>query len=134
VASDQQGAEGPQQTLLCLDESGFSPLPSVVRTDAPMGQTPILREWCTRDQRSAISAISPEGKLYCHRQDGVLTSDNVVGFVEHLRREVPGRMVLIWDGAPIHRRHTIQEVLAHGGRPTHAPGASARLCAGAEPG
>ena len=57
------------QTIFFLDESGFYPLPSVVRTYAPMGQTPILREWCTRDHLSAISAISPEGKLYFHSQD-----------------------------------------------------------------
>jgi transposase len=114
VAGDQKGAEAQQQTLLFLDESGFYPLPSVVRTYAPVGQTPILREWCTRDHLSAISAISPEGKLYFRSQDCALNSDDVVGFLEHLLREVPGRMVLIWDGSPIHRSHTIKEFLANG--------------------
>jgi transposase len=85
-----------------------------VRTYAPVGQTPILREWCTRDHLSAISAISPAGKLYFHSQDHALNSDDVVAFLEHLLREVPGRMLLIWDGAPIHRRHTIQEFLTKG--------------------
>jgi hypothetical protein len=65
VAGPQQGAEVQQQTILFLDESGFYPLPSVVRTSAPVGHTPILQEWCTRDHLSAISALSPEGKLYC---------------------------------------------------------------------
>jgi transposase len=117
VARDQKGAAAQQQTILFLDESGFYPLPSVVRTDAPMGQTPILREWWTRDHLSAISAISPEGKLYVHCQDHALDSDDVVAFLEHLRREVPGRMVLIWDGSPIHRSHTIQAFLANGAAP-----------------
>jgi transposase len=85
-----------------------------VRTYAPVGQTPILREWCTRDHLSAISAISPAGKLYFHSQDHALNSDDVVAFLEHLLREVPGRMLLIWDGAPIHRSHTIQEFLTKG--------------------
>jgi transposase len=89
-------------------------LPSVVRTYAPVGQTPILREWCTRDHLSAISAISPEGKLYFHSQDRALDSSDVVAFLEHLRREVPGRLVILWDGAPIHRSHTIREFLANG--------------------
>jgi hypothetical protein len=31
----------------------------------------------------------------------------VVTFLEHLLREVPGRLVFIWDGSPIHRSHTI---------------------------
>ena len=85
-----------------------------MRTYAPVGQTPILREWCTRDHLSAISAISPEGKLYFHCQDQAIHSEDVVAFLEHLLREVSGRMVLIWDGAPIHRSHVIQQFLARG--------------------
>jgi transposase len=114
VAGDQQGAEAPQQTILFLDESGFSPLPSVVRTYAPTGQTPVVREWWTRDHLSAISALSPEGKLYFHCQDHAINSDDVVAFLEPLLREVAGRLVIIWDGAPIHRSHVIQEFLANG--------------------
>ena len=117
MASDQKRAEAQQQTILFLDESGFYPLPSVVRTYAPVGQTPILREWYTRDHLSAISAISPEGKLYFRSQDRAINSDDVVAFLEHLLREVPGRMIIIWDGAPIHRSHTIREFLTHGAAP-----------------
>ncbi len=85
-----------------------------MRTDAPVGQTPVLRAWCTREHLSAISAISPEGKVYFHSQDSAITSADVVAFLEHLLREVPGRMVLIWDGAPIHRSRVIRDFLANG--------------------
>jgi transposase len=114
LARHPKGAEAQQQTILFIDESGFYPLPSVVRTYAPLGQTPILREWWTRDHLSAISAISPEGKLYFRCQDHALNSADVVAFLEHLLREVPGRMLIIWDGAPIHRSHVIKEFLANG--------------------
>jgi transposase len=114
LARPQTGAEAQQQTILFVDESGFYPLPSVVRTDAPVGQTPVLRAWCTRDHLSAISAISPEGKVYFHSQDSAITSADVVAFLEHLLREVPGRMVLIWDGAPIQRSRVLRDFLAHG--------------------
>jgi transposase len=114
VARDQKGAEAQQQTILFIDEAGFYPLPSVVRTYAPRGQTPILRERWTRDHLSAISAISPAGKLYCHCQAHALDSGDVVAFLEHLLREVPGRMVVIWDGAPIHRSQVIRAFLANG--------------------
>jgi transposase len=117
VAGDPKGAAAQRQTILFIDEAGFYPLPSVVRTYAPMGQTPILREWWTRDHLSAISAVSPEGKLYFHGQDHALDSGDVVAFLEHLLREVPGRLVLIWDGSPIHRSHTIQAFLANGAAP-----------------
>jgi transposase len=114
VARHQKGAQAQQHTILFIDESGFYPLPSVVRTSAPVGQTPILREWWPRDHLSAISAIPPEGKLYFHCQDRALDSVDVVAFLEHLLREVSGRMVIIWDGAPIHRSHVTQECLANG--------------------
>jgi transposase len=114
VAGHQKGAATQPQALFFVDESGFYPLPSVVRTDAPRGQTPILREWWTRDHLSAISAISPEGKLYFHCQDRPLNSGDVVAFLEPLLREVSTRMVIVWDGSPIHRSHFIQECLAGG--------------------
>ncbi len=114
MAGDQKGAEAQGQTILFIDESGFYPLPSVVRTYAPIGQTPVLKEWCTRDHLSAISAISPEGKVYFHSQDGALDSADVIAFLEHLLREVPGRLVIIWDGAPIHRSQAIKEFLMNG--------------------
>jgi transposase len=114
LARHQKGAEAQGESIFFIDESGFYPLPSVVRTYAPVGQTPILREWYTRDHLSAIAAISPEGKLYFHSQDDAIDSVDVVAFLEHLLREVSGRMVIIWDGAPIHRSHLIQEFLANG--------------------
>ena len=82
MARDQKGAEAQRQTILFIDESGFYPLPSVVRTYVPMGRTPTLKEWRTRDHLSAISALSPEGKLYFHTQDCALDSADVVAFLE----------------------------------------------------
>jgi transposase len=117
VAGDQKGAQAQGQTILFIDESGFYPLPSVVRTSAPVGHTPILKEWWTREHLSAISAISPEGKLYFHYQDHAINSEDVVTFLEHLLCEVPGRMIVIWDGAPIHRSHPIRAFLANGAAP-----------------
>jgi transposase len=79
-----------------------------------VGHTPILREWWTRDHLSAISAMSPEAKRYFSCQDQPINSDDVVAFLEQLLREVPSRMVIIWDGAPIHRRRVVKAFLANG--------------------
>ena len=117
MAGHQKGAHVQSQSIFFIDESGFYPLPSVVRTYAPVGQTPILKEWWTRDHLSAISAISPEGKLYFHCQESALNSGDVVAFLEHLLREVPGRLLIRWDGAPMHRSHLIKEFLANGAAP-----------------
>ena len=117
MARHQQGAQAQPQRIFLVDASGVYPLPSVVRTSAPVGHTPILREWGTRDHLSAISAISPEGKLYFHSQDHAIDSADGVAFLEHLLRDVSGRMVSIWDGAPIHRRPLLREFLAQGAAP-----------------
>jgi transposase len=114
VAHDQKGAKAQQQTILFIDESGFYPLPSVARTYAPVGRTPIQREWCTRDHLSAMSAISPEGKLYFQSQDRAMDSSAVIAVLEHLLRDVSGRMVLIWDGAAMHRSQVSKAFLADG--------------------
>jgi transposase len=58
--------------------------------------------------------MSPEGKLYFACQACALNSEDVVAFLEHLLREVPDRMVIIWDGAPIHRSHVIKTFLENG--------------------
>ena len=77
----------------------------------------MLQEWWTRDHLSAISAISPAGKLYFPCQDQAINSTDVIAFLEHLLREVPGPLVIMWDGAPIHRSHLIQEFLATSAAP-----------------
>ena len=39
---------------------------------------------------------------------------DVAAFLEHLLCEVPDRIVIIWDGAPIHRSQLIKDFLANG--------------------
>src|SRR5262249_49248161 len=53
--------------LVFLDESGYMLNPTVRRTWAPRGQTPILRAWDRRDRISAISSISvsPRNRTLC---------------------------------------------------------------------
>lgn len=51
------------QSIFFVDESGFYPLPAVVRTYAPQGQTPVLHEWLTRDHLSVIAAANEAGQL-----------------------------------------------------------------------
>src|SRR5579872_3135517 len=47
-----------QAHVVFLDESGFGLTPSVRRTLAPRGQTPVLEAWDRRDRISAISCIT----------------------------------------------------------------------------
>jgi hypothetical protein len=67
-------AAAQQQTIFFIYESGFYPIPSVVHTYAPMGQTPVPREWWTRDHIVTIGAIFPEGKQSLQGQDHAFDS------------------------------------------------------------
>ena len=44
--------------LVFLDESGFFLTPTVRRTLAPRGKTPVLKAWDRRDRWSAISCVT----------------------------------------------------------------------------
>lgn len=38
----------------------------------------------------------------------------MIRFLEQLLREIPGKLLLIWDGAPIHRSRAVKEWLSQG--------------------
>jgi transposase len=95
-----------------LDESGFSQRPSVRRTWAPRGQTPVLREHCTWKRLSSIGAIAwrpgqPDTRLFLSLRPGAINSDEIIGFLGNLRRHIRGSVVLIWDGLPAHRSRQV---------------------------
>jgi hypothetical protein len=64
VAFPQERALKEGRTIALADQSGFYPLPMVVRTYASVGKAAVLEENLTRDHLSAMSAITLEGKLY----------------------------------------------------------------------
>ena len=85
-----------------------------VRTWAPRGQTPVLRVKLTRDHLSAISGITPEGRLFMQVRPDSFDAAGVVGFLRVLLRKISGKLVVIWDGSPMHRGHEIKDFLARG--------------------
>jgi transposase len=94
-----------------IDESAFYLLPMAVRTYAPRGHTPVLRVFKTRDHLSAISAITPAGKLYLQVRKDAYDSAGVIGFLRQLLRQIPGPLLVIWDKAPIHHSQEIKQFL-----------------------
>jgi putative transposase len=71
-----------------------------------------LHHHLTNDHVSAISAVSPDGDFYFQVQQRAYESTAVLRFLDALHRAVPGKLLIIWDGAPIHRSALVQTYLA----------------------
>jgi transposase len=97
--------------VVFLDESGFQLNPSVRRTLAPRGETPVLRTPDCRDRISAISCVtlSPvmaRPGLYFHLlpTNATVKAPQVVAFLDDLRRRLRGPFTVVWDGHGIHSK------------------------------
>jgi len=80
-------------------------LPAVQRSYAPKGQTPVLRHALSNDHLSAISAITPDGRLYMQVQEHAFRSEGVVRFLEHLLRHILGKLLIISNSCPPTRQN-----------------------------
>ncbi|HET8629494.1 MAG TPA: transposase, partial [Thermomicrobiales bacterium] len=74
-----------------------------------------------------------DGHLFQLVREQALRGEGVVGFLRHLLRHLPGKLPVIWDGAPVHRSRVVKQFLredAAGRRhlehlPGYAPGLNA---------
>jgi transposase len=69
----------------------------------------------TRDHLSAIGGLTLDGRLVMHIQDHSFKGPDVVRFLQLLLRKIPGKLLVIWDGASIHRSQAVKDFLAQGG-------------------
>lgn len=114
MARPSSKAQSERRTIVWVDEAAFYPLPGVVRTYAPRGETPVLEALLTRDHLSAISGLTLDGRLLLQVRERAFRGPEVVDFLRHLLRHVPGPLLVIWDGAPIHRAQPVKDFLAQG--------------------
>jgi transposase len=105
-------ARRERRVLVFEDESGFYLLPGLVRTYAPKARAPVIREKQTRDHLSVMGGMTPEGKVYTLARQESLNGSHTIEFLSHLSRVAGERLLVIWDGSPIHRRQAVQEFVA----------------------
>lgn len=98
--------------ILYVDESACYLLPLLAHTWAPRGQTPVILEQAGRAHLSLIAAVAPNGRLYVAGQDQAFTSEDIVWFLRKLCNRYRKRdLIVIWDGASIHRGEAIKALL-----------------------
>lgn len=90
--------------------------PSVRRTWALRGRTPILRHRCSWKRVHAIANIVclPNGRytLNLHWQEAAINEVAIIEHLDRLHEEIPGPIVLLWDGLPSHRSKLVKQYLA----------------------
>ena len=97
-----------------IDESGFYLLPAILKSYAPCGETPILKVLQTNDHLSVMSGITPQGWLFTRTRYEAMNGSDSVQFLKHLRSQIARRLLVIWDGSPIHRCQLVKDYLADG--------------------
>jgi transposase len=94
--------------LIFIDESGFLLTPTVRRTWAPVGCTPLIRHHFTNDRISVISGISVSptqkrlGLFGMFFWDNI-TQDEVVAFLHEVLRHLRGHVISLMDNSKTHK-------------------------------
>lgn len=91
------------ERLAFLDEVGFSLKPTVTRTWATRGQTPVLASKTNWERVSTIGAIVTTGQFLQQTHPTSIKGQQVISFLKHLLHHVQGKVTVILDNAIIHK-------------------------------
>jgi transposase len=111
LARIKKNAAREHQTIVFVDESGLSERPHRCRTWAPKGQTPVLQYHFNWNLLSAMAGVT-WWNFYFRLFKGTIRSRQVIEFLTHLLRHVPGKVLVIWDGSTTHRSKVVRDFVA----------------------
>jgi transposase len=107
----RERAENEGRTIIFVDETAFYLCPTVTRTWSPTGQTPVIRAPTSHVHLSVIGGITYGGSLYIQVQAASFRTKGVIEFLRHILFHVPGNILIVWDGANIHRSKELASFL-----------------------
>jgi transposase len=101
--------------LVFVDESGFLLIPTVLRTWAPRGRTPIHRHRYRRDKASVISGISLSPRrqrlsLFYRLHLTNIGQIEVCQFLRLLLRHLPGHVIVLFDNSSTHKGDPLRQL------------------------
>ncbi len=117
LAGGKKNARRQKAWIAFQDESGISERPSVRRTWAPRGQTPVLIQAFNWQKISVAATLAYrwDGKrcrLYFQTRAGSYGAESLIGCLQELRRHFRGqRVILVWDGLPAHQSRIMKAYL-----------------------
>lgn len=119
---------------MLIDETGLFLNPTVRRSWALRGQTPVIGgDGGHRKKVSVIGAVTVSavarrlGFYFATAVDGYFSAERVVVFLRELLRHLRGKVVVVWDGGGNHKGPVIREFLRRNRRlrlerlPAYAP-------------
>lgn len=118
LATPQKKTRRLKAWLVFIDESGMLLLPTIRRTLAPRGETPVLKHRARhRDKVSVAAAIclSPTGKrvrmITATYPNKYVNSAETAVFLKMLVTALRRPLIAIWDRGMMHRGDVIRDVL-----------------------
>ena len=117
VAGSKKNARRRKAWIFFQDESGVSQRPSIRRTWAPRGETPVLIHAFNWAKLSICAAIGyrwdgRRSRLWFQTREGSYNTASLIAFLDDLKRHLRGqKAILVWDGLPAHKSRAMQEYL-----------------------
>lgn len=91
------------ETIVFADEVGFSLKPNIASTWATRGETPIIFAKTNWHKLSTIGGITSSGQFLQQTHPGAIKGPQVIAFLRHVLRHVPGPVTVMLDNASIHK-------------------------------
>lgn len=119
MGTDKKNARRWHAYLIFIDESGLLMAPLVRRTWGLRGQRPVLHQRGKEREKVSLSAAmwwsawKPRrlGLFYRTLVNEYFNNQRTAEFLEMLMRELPERMIVVWDGGPMHKGDPIREAV-----------------------
>lgn len=118
LACGKKNAVCQRAWIFFQDETGFSQQPSVRRTWAPRGKTPILRSRGNHWTKTSVAAAlgfrwdGRQARLFARTKPDSFNTESLIAFLKELKRFVKGaKVILIWDHLPAHRSRVMKRFL-----------------------
>ena len=117
MAGGKKNARRRKAWIFFQDESGVSQRPSIRRTWAPKGKTPVLIHAFNGSKMSVCAALGyrcdgRRTRLFFQTREGSYNAESLIRFLEDLKKELRGqKAVLVWDSLPAHQSKVMKEYL-----------------------
>jgi hypothetical protein len=126
AVNDQAAEEDAQRH--CIDEVGVTAQNQIGTSDAPEGDTPVLKVPKSPIEHNVMSSVTPAGDLVYWPFPGMMTAPKCIDLLAHLVSETSTQVIVVADRHPAHETKAVEpwwagreSAIALHGLPRYAP-------------